>query len=264
MKFNEFSELATLTDDDILLLQQTSSSVVKKIKLSTLKKYIGVTSGGTTSNIKVEILKDSPIGYWQLDEIGSTTATNLGSGMSDGIYENVLLGQPSLAIGSSYSATFNNPSSKLNATNTILNNNTDISLEAVVYLPTASLNGLIINVGSRSEIGFGIGGSGDTNSPGNSFVGIAGDVSWKPTYKSIGIGTHHLGMVYKGASNKEWLFYIDGFNIATLPGNTINVPDNKFVIGGIVNSLIRVDEVAIYNKVLPPIKWLNHANTVIY
>lgn len=44
MKYNEFPELNNLTDDDTLLIQETTTLGIKKVKLSTLKQYIGVST----------------------------------------------------------------------------------------------------------------------------------------------------------------------------------------------------------------------------
>lgn len=41
MKFNEFTEITSLADDDILLVQECSTLAIKKLKLSTLKTYLG-------------------------------------------------------------------------------------------------------------------------------------------------------------------------------------------------------------------------------
>lgn len=52
MKFNEFPEQTTLVDNDILLLQDATTLAIKKVKLSTLKQYIGVaTTTPTTSPV---------------------------------------------------------------------------------------------------------------------------------------------------------------------------------------------------------------------
>ena len=80
----------------------------------------------------------------------------------------------------------------------------------------------------------------------------------------ISSNVHHIGLVFKGNTTKEWLFYLDGFLVATLSGQTIFEPNNVGLIGTgdnarFVSSII--DEVAIYNKVLPPTRWLAHANT---
>ncbi len=262
MKFNEFPQLTSLVDDDVLLVEEASTLAIKKVKLSTVKQYIGVSSGGSAGSIKDEILKDNPVGYWQLDETVGTTATNLGSAMSNGTYVNVSLGQPKLANGSLYAADFNSTTSKINFTNTILSNAIDISIECTIKLSSLSLRGGLFEIGNNSGIGFGIG-SGTYSSFGNEFIGIAGNVAWKPSGKNIGIGTHHLVLVYKGATTKEWLFYIDGFLVNTLGSTTINVPSNTGYFGSTVSAVI-LDELAIYNKTLSPIRILNHANTVIY
>lgn len=264
MKFNEFPEVTSLTDDGILLLQEASTLAIKKVKLSTVKQYIGVTSGSNTSNIKDEILKDNPLNYWQFDELTGRTAVDLGSAKKDGTYTSVVLGQTSLANGSLYSAKFTNQNSVFSFTNTLLNSNTDITIELIVYIPSLNISGFFLRIGTDYQLGLGVSGGGDISSPGNYLIGIAGNVAWRPTYKSIGLGTHHLVMNYKGLSSREWLFYIDGFLVNTLGAATIQTPNNVGIIGGVSNSELTVDEVAIYNKSLSPNRILNHANTVIY
>lgn len=264
MKYNEFPSLDNLLDEDLILVQEASTLAIKKVKLSTLKQYIGVSSGGSVGSIKDEILKDNPVGYWQLDELSGNTANNLGSGMSNGTYSNVLLGQPSLATGSLYSAKFNNSNSVLNFTNTILNANTDITIELAINITSANINGLFMSLGNAYQIGLGISGGGDSNSPGNYLLGIAGNVVWRPTYKNIGLGNHHLAMNYKGSSNKEWLFYIDGFLVSTLGAATIQTPNSVGNIGSFGNGVLTLAQVAVYNKSLSPNRILNHANTIVY
>lgn len=51
MKYPDFLEVTSLVDDDILLVHQASTMQLKKIKLSTLKQYIGV---ATTPSYSVE------------------------------------------------------------------------------------------------------------------------------------------------------------------------------------------------------------------
>lgn len=267
MKFNEFPEATSLLDDDVLLFQETATLAIKKVKLSTIKQYIGVTSTGSASSIKDEILKDNPIGYWQLDETASNVANNLGSGMSNGIYNNVVLGQLPLAKGSVKSALFNGTTSNVSFTNTLLNANADISIECLINLASLSLKGSFVKLGTGGVgIGLGVGGSTQDN-VGNNLIAISENIAWKPTNVPIGTGTHHVGLVFKGFTSKEWLFYLDGFLVATLPPQSISNPNDIGLIGmgdysRYVNSLI--DEVAIYNKALPPVRWLAHANTVIY
>lgn len=262
MKYNQFNEAKSLVDDDILLIQESNTLAIKKVKLSTLKQYIGVASGDNANSIKDEILKDNPIGYWQLDEITGASAINLGSGMSNGTYNAVTLAEPSLATGSNYAAAFNIATSKVSFTNTILNNNTDISIECIVTLSSLSLQGGFFEIGDNSGIGFGVG-NGTYSSPGNEFIGIAGNVAWKPSGKLIGIGTHHLVLVYKGATTKEWWFYIDGFLVQTLGYTLINVPNTTGYFKGVDKPIV-FDELAIYNKALTPRQCFNHAAAVIY
>lgn len=270
MKYNEFTELTSLVDDDVLLIQEGSTLALKKIKLSTLKEYIGVASGGVATGIKDEILKDNPIGYWQLDELSGIIANNLGSGMSNGTYSNVVLGQTKLANGSAYSASFNGKNSKVLFTNTLLSNSIDISLECVVKLSSTTLKGSFIKLGSGTAGGSGLAiGVGNTTHDdlGNKLIALSEGIVWKNTSQNIGIGTHHIVLVFRGATTKEWLFYLDGILVFTLPASNIYTPASEGYIGTgdnnrFVNALI--DEVAIYNKELLAVRCLAHANTVIY
>jgi hypothetical protein len=55
MKYNQYTELTSLVDDDVLLIQEGSTLALRKVKLSTLKQYIGVATTPTPATI--------PIGY---------------------------------------------------------------------------------------------------------------------------------------------------------------------------------------------------------
>lgn len=261
MELNEFPGLTTLSDNDLLFIQESNGLTARSIKLSTLKQYLGINSAGSESNIRNEILKDNPVGYWSLDEPTGTVANNLGTAMSSGSFSNVVLNQTKLANGSISAALFNSNSS-MSFVNTILSNSIDVSLECCINLQSASLSGHLFTLGAADEIGFGIG-NGTYSSPGNEFIGIAGNVAWRASGKQIGTGTHHLVMIYKGKTSREWLFYIDGFLVQTLGGVTANVPNNVGVIKKLGVPCI-LDEVAIYNKALPSIRCLAHANAVLY
>lgn len=257
---------STATADDDVIVQITENP--------TAGRFIrALPSLALAPNIQTEIFKSNPVGYWKLDETSGNIATNYGSGMSNGTYAgDITLGQSPLANGSSYSTTFGN-SSKLSFTNTIFNPSSGISFECVVNINSLNKVGSIIYLGSNNNgIGFGIGSSNDFITAGNQLVGIAGNIAWKPSDKSIGLGKHHLGMVYRGATTKEWLFYIDGFLISTLGATQINL-SNSDTQGSIRNTLddvtnstnqLGLDEVAIYNRELTAREWFNHANAVIY
>lgn len=50
MKYPDFTELTDLVDDDILLVHQASTMALKKIKVSTLKKHIGIATTPETES----------------------------------------------------------------------------------------------------------------------------------------------------------------------------------------------------------------------
>lgn len=56
MKYNQFNEATSLVDDDVLLIQEASTLALKKVKLSTLKQYIGVatTTPAATNTIPID------------------------------------------------------------------------------------------------------------------------------------------------------------------------------------------------------------------
>jgi hypothetical protein len=267
MQYPDFPELTTLGDDDILLVHNASTLALMKVKLSTLKQYMGVTATPVAVGIKTEMLADDPIGYWQLDETTGIVATNLGSGMSNGTYASVLLGQPKLATGSAYSASFNGSNSKIAFTNTLQSNSIDLTLECVIKLSDTRAKGSFIKLGDGgSGIGLGVG-SNTFDSFGNTLIGLAESLLWKPTPISIGTGTHHIVLVYRGASSKEWLFYLDGTLGSTLGGTNIISPTSVSYIGSSGTDRFfngGLDEVAIYNKELTPARIVAHANAVIY
>jgi len=68
MKYPDFLELTSLLDDDILLVHQASTMTLKKIKLSTLKQYIGVSGGGSVpSNLPNPV--DGYVKWFRFDSI---------------------------------------------------------------------------------------------------------------------------------------------------------------------------------------------------
>lgn len=69
MKFNEYPELTSLSDNDLILVQESTTSAIKKIKLSTLKQYVG---GGNVST------SEPVTGYskwFRMDSVTSTGTT---------------------------------------------------------------------------------------------------------------------------------------------------------------------------------------------
>lgn len=253
---------------------KTEVAVVKGKTFSTSLIYCGGSIGWIASNfdfitarsLVAEILQDAPVGYWRLEETTGVIATNEGSAMSNGTYQSVVLGQPGLAYGSNYSVFFNGTTSKVSFSNTIVSNNQNISLECTVNLSSSVLSGTFISLGNASTgLGIGVGGSTHDNQ-GNNLIALAETIAWKPTNIAIGLGTHHIGLVYRGATDKSWLFYLDGALVATLGATNINPPTGQGNIGSgtgvrFVNAYI--DEVAIYDKELSAARWLVHANNVI-
>lgn len=107
MQYNEFIELTNLVDDDVFLIQEASTLALKKVKLSTLKQYIGV----TTQPIVVTPVSGA-VKWYRMDDllVNGTTITSI----IDKISSNNLtsaIGNPTLvnnAINNKPAANFNN------------------------------------------------------------------------------------------------------------------------------------------------------------
>ncbi len=70
MKYDEFGELTNLSDNDILLIQEASTLGIKKVKLLTLKQYIGIAAASTSVN------SNPPNGYVKWYRASDVIANN--------------------------------------------------------------------------------------------------------------------------------------------------------------------------------------------
>lgn len=212
-----------------------------------------------------EILKDSPIGFWEFEEEIGTLAVNIGSGMSNGTHNNITFVNPGLIFDSKRAVFYNNNTSTSNTifTNT-LTTIAPCSLEAIVRLDSTSLQGSFIKIGGTlNGIAFGVGGS-TLDEPGNNLIGLAEGIAWVRSGKAIGVGVHHVGMSFR-SSNNGYYFYLDGQLVGS-GTSSINAASGTGYIGGYFNDqggrrfvAATIDQVAIYNKELSFDRWLAHA-----
>ncbi|KJH71231.1 hypothetical protein [Aliterella atlantica] len=131
MKYNEFVESTNLRDDDILLIQEASTLGIKKVKLSTLKQYIGVGSEGSTSpNSPAANPPTGHIKWYRADEV--TLNGNLVTSVIDkSPSKNNLIpfsGNPTLIANAI------NGKAAINFNNSALKHNTEAYTAKIIFL----------------------------------------------------------------------------------------------------------------------------------
>ena len=128
---------------------------------------------------------------------------------------------------------------------------TNVSVNAWVYLDSASESGSFVKVGTTSN-GYSLGvGSGTHDSDGNQLIMLYEGVRWISTVSNIGTGWHHVGMTIDSTGIPS--AYIDGTFIGSYSGTNANTPTSQIDIGGnnpgsyprFVDGI--VDDVRIYN-----------------
>ena len=178
----------------------------------------------TGPTIRQEILSDNPVGYWKLNDVSGTTATNLGSGGAaiDGTYQNsVSLGQSALYTnegGNSDSALFNGTNQRVNIPDSNLINTAvhaqrtvelvfnanDIVSRQILYEEGAAVNGFTIYIDNGLIRVTGE----DDNGAGTWYDA---DIS-----AAINVGeTYHIAFVFDQPSN-SFTGYLNGVDIGSV------------------------------------------------
>jgi hypothetical protein len=244
--------------------------------------------GNANCNYPVEILSDSPIAYWRLDEASGTTAITIGAigSVVNGAYENgVLINQPGLIVAGApdTSASFDGIDDRLNVPGHALINTTgpyaaktvemwfkanSLTDKQMLYEQGGDLNGLNLFLdGSSIYVGAWATSAGVTYS------------TWVTTSVSLGT-SYHVTMVYSGtvSGNTGILTgYLNGASFNSAPTGFGNIPSASRGTGiGGVNDYTRypsgpaqiadgnnfngsIDEVSLYNNPLAPTRILSHA-----
>lgn len=247
-----------------------------------LELAVGASSG---ENHDVDVLADSPVGYWRLGEATAGTTDNLGSigSAADGTANGTTMNQPALAADpeGNTSALFDGVNDYVVVPNNGAINSagpyTVKSIE-VYFMPTGSVttkqmvyeqggssNGLNIYIDGGSvycqvwSVSQGWGGS-----PNTKFV--SSPVSLNNTY--------HVVLTFDQPGD-EMTCYVNGVSAGTVNGlGLMNSHSGDISIGRVGDSSYDfngtlsaghyfqgvIDEVAIYNSVLTPAQVLNHYN----
>ncbi len=104
-----------------------------------------------------------------------------------------------------------------------------VTVEFLVYLPTASEKGAFVTVGNGNN-GYAIGvGNGTLDSEGNELVGLYNQVRWISTGTDIGTGWYHIAFTLDESSVPS--FYINGNLVDSYSGTNFNAPDATTYIG---------------------------------
>ena len=251
-----------------------------KVKQSIYAGHTSTYSGGGGASLDCEILSNSPVGYWQLDETSGTTAVNQGTGSSiNGTYTNgPTLGAAALYTGGSTSVDFdgtndfvalpdssliNTASATAERTIELVFNADDVTTRQVLFEEGGQTNHLNIYLDA-----------------GNLYVSGKDAGDWD-AYLSTGVvtgQTYHVTLVLD-QPNGEMRGYLDGVLFGT--DTTITIPlsshSGDVAIGAMDNDTYfhdggsggnghyfdgRISDVALYNSVLSDAEIQEHADIV--
>lgn len=112
--------------------------------------------------------------------------------------------------------------------------NTNVTLEAWVYLDSLSLSGPIVKVGTIGPSGYGMGVGNttwDSTNRGNNLVLLFENIRWINTGVPIGLGWHHVAMVLNSSGQPS--AYLDGRLVySDTAGSGLGPTFNATVVGG--------------------------------
>lgn len=206
---------------------------------------------------RTEVLADSPVGYWPLDETSGTNADNLGSATADGTYSGVTLGAAGPLIGGSTAATFDGVNDRVSVGQVSdFGISGDVTIEAWVYWDGIA-EGRILYVGNNTDTvttyrlevdAFGILKLYATPPEGGDARAASG-----VSGISSGVWTH-VAAVREGSTTR---FYINGATDIVDAGSTTTASTNHFVyVGDSATSAApwdgRLGRVAVYPSALSP------------
>ena len=265
MQIKDFPEAESLSAVDLLLIQGADGGYYRvpwQLVLDSVGSTDGQTEPPTVSNAyRDAVLADNPLGYWRFEEPSGTIAANLGSAMSDGVYNaGITTEAPGLARSERALRCPGEPESPVTFTNTATGIPT-VTLECLVSVTDPNNHGCLIKLGNqdRNGIGFGLGGTSFDNVGLNLIVLYEG-VAWRVSSVSLTPGTHHVGAVIPDSGGAK--IYLNGNLVAQLRSSSRYSADSIGSIGG-YSSYSRyftgvIDEVAIYAGELNAARFYAH------
>lgn len=219
----------------------------------------------TFEKYRDNVLIDAPVYYFRMD---TTTGleTSIGSnntGLTYSVGNN--RGVTGLLTNSNNLATRFNGTTNATFTNNSITTKSDITFECIVKLSATALNGSFLKFPNNGTgVGIGVGGTTMDNS-GNNLILISESIVWFPTNIPLTLNTRHVVVTVTTTGN--FTAYLDGVQVYTIAGITWNYThENTFFVGGYSNGGFdrflngTLDEVAIYNKILPLNRIQSHAN----
>jgi hypothetical protein len=217
-----------------------------------------------------EVLADSPVAYWKLDETSSAapTAADAAGGTAWTFGTGVVGGQTAVVPdgGTSVHGDGVNPICTLASVPTAVNG-ANVTLEAWVHLPGTNVKGSFVKVGSSSNgWGMGIGGT-QWDNVGQKLILLSETVAWHPTtYTFPGAGNYHV-MAVRGALGAVTA-YVNGTSVWTGTLSSPVTASGQMGVGGYsegfgfkLSSSVTIDNVAIYASALSSSRVTAHYNS---
>lgn len=199
-----------------------------------------------------EVLADSPLAYWKLDEAAAPAADAAGNG--SWIYgAGVTVQKTPLVADGGYAVSgdgthqiVSSPSMPAGVAGA------SVTLACWVKIPSANCNGPFIKVGDTQSNGWGVGvGGTNWDNAGHQLILLNEALAWVATGVTLTAGVHHI-MVVRNASN-SFTCYVDGASVYTT-SFTPNTATGRVGIGGYstraLSSTIDIDNVAIFASAL--------------
>lgn len=221
-----------------------------------------------------EVLADSPLAYWKLDETSGTTAADSSGNSLAGTYSGgYTLNQPPLGTGTGASVTFNGSGQVAAGTPSALAITGNLTLEAIAQVfswPSSGGFAVIVSKGfdgTAQGYSLGIRNIGGTNYLEAGTYLAAGDINTAvQVVITWTLGTpHHIVSTFNGSA---WKLYVDGSEVASL--TTTQGPrstSSQVLVAAFANSgtsarywIGELDEVAIYGTALSGARITAHAS----
>src|SRR6266568_3090034 len=210
-------------------------------------------------NYYTQIIANAPLGYYRLDETAGTIAYDQTNHANNGTLGGTrTASQTSALLGDYDGAMLFDGTSGLVTLPVLLGGlTTNMTLEFWVKLPSSSVHGAAIHIGTATDFtGWGVGfGNGNQDTPGTQLIGAIDGIAWVlPGGSALSINVWHYVAVVIDSSSK-FHFYVDGAVYGIVTSDQISHVShaNSYIASqgdGTRFLNATIDEVAVYNVAL--------------